>query len=116
MDALTHAIECYTMAYHQPFTDAVALLAMEYCGRWLRVAYAQGHNLEARYHMSMAAMLAGLSYGTDSAGAGAAIRHAAGGGHHAPHGAPPGLRVAPRIEHHYPLQPDPVGLTASVLA
>src|SRR5439155_934243 len=69
MDALTHAIECYTMAYHQPFTDAVALLAMEYCGRYLRVAYAQGHNLEARYHMSMGAMLAGLAYGTDSAGA-----------------------------------------------
>src|SRR5258708_32627061 len=69
MDALTHAIECYTMAYHQPFTDAVALHALEYCGRWLRVAYAQGHNLAARYHMSMAAMLAGLAYGNDSAGA-----------------------------------------------
>src|SRR5437763_11256603 len=46
MDALTHAIECFTMAYHQPFTDAVALLGMEYCGRYLRVAYAQGHNRE----------------------------------------------------------------------
>src|SRR5207253_2067580 len=30
MDALAHAVECYTMSYHQPFTDAVALLAMEY--------------------------------------------------------------------------------------
>src|SRR5207248_10181872 len=77
MDALTHAIECYTMAYHQPFTDAVALHAMEFCGRWLRVAYAQGHNLEARYNMSMAAMLAGLSYGTDSAGAAHAMRQRA---------------------------------------
>src|SRR3981081_4014523 len=26
MDALAHAVECYTMTYHQPFTDAVALL------------------------------------------------------------------------------------------
>src|SRR2546427_3443629 len=68
MDALTHAIECYTMAYHQAFTGAVALHAMEFCGRRPRVAYAQGHNLEARYNMSMAAMLAGLAYGTDSAG------------------------------------------------
>jgi choline dehydrogenase len=42
MDALAHAIECYTMAYHQPFTDAVALHAMEYIGRYLRVAFAQG--------------------------------------------------------------------------
>src|SRR6266704_2040049 len=29
MDALAHAVECYTMSYHQPFTDAVALMAME---------------------------------------------------------------------------------------
>src|SRR5205823_747023 len=95
MDALTHAIECYTMAYHQPFTDAVALLAMEYCGRYLRVAYAQGHNLEARYHMSMAAMLAGLAYGTDSAGAAHAMSQTAGGGHDAPHGALTGRLLAP---------------------
>src|SRR5256885_6183216 len=88
MDALTHAIECYTMAYHQPFTDAVALLAMDYCGRYLPVAYAQGHNLEARYHMSMAAMLAGLAYRTDSAGGAPARRHNARGVHHRP---PPAL-------------------------
>src|SRR5205809_4747354 len=86
MDALTHAIECYTMAYHQPFTDAVALHAMEFCGRWLRVAYAQGHNLEARYNMSMAAMLAGMAYGTDSAGAAHAMSQSAGGVHDVPHG------------------------------
>ncbi|WP_374687774.1 iron-containing alcohol dehydrogenase, partial [Promineifilum sp.] len=49
MDALAHAIECYTCAYAQPFADAVALLAMEYVGHYLRVAYAQGGNVEARY-------------------------------------------------------------------
>src|SRR2546421_1241494 len=69
MDALAHAVECYTMAYHQPFTDAVALQAIDYVSRWLRVAYEDGSNLDARYHMSLAAMLAGMSYGTDSAGA-----------------------------------------------
>src|SRR5436305_9516632 len=90
MDALTHAIECYTMAYHQPFTDAVALLAVEDCGRYLRVAYAQGHNLEARYPMRMAAMLAGLAYGTDSAGAAHAMSQTRGGVHDPPNGPPPG--------------------------
>src|SRR5213078_3228589 len=72
MDALAHAVECFTMSYHQPFTDAVALLAMEYV---------------ARYLMSAAAMLAGLSYGTDSAGAAHAMSQTAGGVHDAPHGA-----------------------------
>src|SRR5216110_2701960 len=87
MDALAHAVECFTMSYHQPFTDAVALLAMEYVARHLRVAFSQAGNLEARYHMSAAAMLAGLAYGTDSAGAAHAMSQTAGGVHDAPHGA-----------------------------
>ena len=70
MDALAHAVECYTMTYHQPFTDAVALLSMEYFARYLRVAFSRGENLLAYYHMSAAAMLGGLAYGTDSAAAG----------------------------------------------
>ena len=106
MDALTHAVECYTMAYHQPFTDAVALHAMEYCARWLRVAYSQGHNLEARYHMSMAAMLAGLAYGTDSAGAAHAMSQSAGGVHDAPHGALTGRLLAPVMEYNYAGEPE----------
>ncbi|HOL17750.1 MAG TPA: iron-containing alcohol dehydrogenase, partial [Bacillota bacterium] len=42
MDALCHAIECYTCAYAQPQTDAVALLAIEYVGKYLRRAVANG--------------------------------------------------------------------------
>src|SRR5262245_50533099 len=48
MDALAHAIECYTCAYAQPLPDSVALNAMEYVGQYLRIAFAQGHNAEAR--------------------------------------------------------------------
>src|SRR2546430_15028017 len=87
MDALAHAVECFTMSYHQPFTDAVALLAMEYVAKYLRVAFSQANNLEARYHMSAAAMLAGLAYGTDSAGGPHAMRQTPGGVHDASHGA-----------------------------
>src|SRR4029077_18708071 len=60
--ALAHAVECFTMVYYQPFTDATALMAMEYVARYLRVAFSQGQNLQARYYMSAAAMLRGLSY------------------------------------------------------
>jgi choline dehydrogenase len=87
MDALAHAIECYTCAYAQPLPDSVALLAMEYIGQYLRIAFAQGHNLEARYKMSMAAMLGGLAYGTESAGAAHAMSQSAGGVHDMPPGA-----------------------------
>src|SRR5947209_12844586 len=115
MDALTHAVECYTMAYHQPFTDAVALLAMEYCGRYLRVAFAQSHNLEARYHMSLAAMLAGLAYGTDSAGAAHAMSQTAGGVHDAPHGALTARLLAPVMEYNVPGEPERFARIAQAL-
>src|SRR5947208_590248 len=106
MDALAHAVECFTMSYHQPFTDAVALLAMEYVARYLRVAFSQANNLEARYHMSAAAMLAGLSYGTDSAGAAHAMSQTAGGVHDAPHGALTARLLGPVMEYNHSGEPE----------
>jgi choline dehydrogenase len=79
VDALAHAIECYTMKFAQPITDAVALMAMEYAAHYIRRAYADGDDLEARYGMAQAAMLAGLSYGSESAGAAHAMSQTLGG-------------------------------------
>src|ERR1700719_797992 len=115
MDALAHAVECFTMVYHQPFTDAVALLAMEYVARYLRVAYSQANNLRARYHMSAAAMLAGLAYGTDSAGAAHAMSQTAGGVHDAPHGALTARLLGPVMEYNYAGEPERVARMAQAL-
>ena len=101
MDALTHAIECYTCAYAQPLPDSVALNAMEYVAKHLRVAFAQGHNAEARYGMSMAAMLGALAYGTESAGAAHAMSQSAGGVHNVPHGALTARLMGPVMEYNY---------------
>jgi choline dehydrogenase len=101
MDALTHAIECYTCAYAQPWPDAVALWAIETIGQWLRQAYAQGQNEEARYKMSMAAMLGGMSYGTESAGAVHAMSQTAGGVYNLPHGALTASLLAPVMAYNY---------------
>ena len=106
MDALAHAVECFTMSYHQPFTDAVSLLAMEYVAKYLRVAFSQASNLEARYHMSAAAMLAGLAYGTDSAGAAHAMSQTAGGVHDAPHGALTARLLGPVMEYNHSGEPE----------
>ncbi len=115
MDALAHAVECYTMAYAQPFTDAVALLAMEYIGRYLRIAFAQGHNQEARYKMSMAAMLAGLAYGTESAGAAHAMSQTAGGVVDCPHGALTARLLGPVMEYNYMGEPERFARIAQAL-
>lgn len=79
VDAISHAIECFTMHQSQPITDAVALLAIEYAAKYIRRAYANGNDIEARYGMAQAAMLAGLSYGSDSAGAAHAMAQTLGG-------------------------------------
>jgi choline dehydrogenase len=106
MDALSHAIECYTCDYHQPFNDAVALLAIELVSRWLRVAYEDGGNLEARTGMAHAATLGGLAYGTESAGAAHAMSQSAGGVHECPHGALTARVLGPVCEYNAPAAPE----------
>ena len=115
MDALTHAIECYTCAYAQPLPDSVALNAMEYVSKHLRVAFAQGHNAEARYGMSMAAMLGAMAYGTESAGAAHAMSQSAGGVHDVPHGALTARLMGPVMEYNYLGEPHKFARIAQAL-
>ena len=106
MDALSHAIECYTCDYHQPFNDAVALHAIELVGRWLRQAVEDGSNLEARTQMAHAATLGGMAYGTESAGAAHAMSQSAGGVHDCPHGALTARVLGPVCEYNAPADPE----------
>lgn len=106
MDALSHAIECYTCDYHQPFNDAVALMAIELVGRWLRTAVSDGSSLEARTHMAHAATLGGMAYGTESAGAAHAMSQSAGGVHGCPHGALTARVLGPVCEYNAPALPE----------
>lgn len=63
MDALTHAIECYVSAKRTPYTDVLARNAIERAGRALPKAVHQGEaNDEARFEMSLAAMMAGQAF------------------------------------------------------
>ena len=106
MDALSHAIECYTCDYHQPFNDAVALHAIELVARWLRVAVGDGSNLEARMQMAHAATLGGMAYGTESAGAAHAMSQSAGGVHDCPHGALTARVLGPVCEYNLSAAPE----------
>jgi choline dehydrogenase len=106
MDALSHAIECYTCDYHQPFNDAVALHAIELVAGWLRLAVDDGSNLDARTHMAHAATLGGMAYGTESAGAAHAMSQSAGGVHDCPHGALTARVLGPVCEYNAPADPE----------
>ncbi|RFA34014.1 alcohol dehydrogenase [Virgibacillus dokdonensis] len=115
VDALAHAIECFTMHFAQPITDAVALLAMEYVGKYIRRAYADGGDLEARYGMAQAAMLAGLSYGSESAGAAHAMSQTLGGILPVAHGQCVAAMLGPVMEYNWKGHPHKFARIAQAL-
>ena len=106
MDALSHAIECYTCDYHQFFNDAVALEAIELVATWLRRAVEDGSDLAARTGMAHAATLGGMAYGTESAGAAHAMSQSAGGVHDCAHGALTARLLGPVCAFNAPAAPE----------
>jgi choline dehydrogenase len=115
IDALSHGIECYTCDYHQPFTDAFAIAAIEHVGQWLRLAYEDGGNLEARTFMSYGATFGGMAYGTESAGAAHAMSQSAGGVHECPHGALTARVLGPVCEYNALAAPERYARIAQAL-
>lgn len=61
MDALGHAIECYTNDACQPISAALAVQAIELIGHHLRTAVLNGGDRTARYAMMLASTMAGIA-------------------------------------------------------
>jgi len=61
MDALGHAIECYTNNACQPISAALALRAVELIGCHLRGAVLNGRDPQSRYGMMLASTMAGIA-------------------------------------------------------
>jgi alcohol dehydrogenase class IV len=86
LDALTHAIEGYTSAWHNDFSDGLCLKAIQLIFEYLPTAVAHGSNETARAHMHNAATIAGLGFGNSMTGLAHAMGHALGARFHVPHG------------------------------
>ncbi len=86
MDALTHAIEAYTVKVANPISDALALQAVELINDSLETAYRQGDNLEARSAMMLGSLLAGLAFSHSDVGSVHCMAEALGGKLDLPHG------------------------------
>lgn len=66
IDSLTHAIEAYVSAKHNPFTDTLALSAMGLIARNIRSAGSEPDNAVAREAMMLAATQAGMAFSNAS--------------------------------------------------
>ena len=86
LDALIHAIESYTGSQATFLTEPLAMEAIRLIGKNLRLAYADGANLEARTGMLQASLLAGMAFANTQTAGAHACALSLGGKYHLPHG------------------------------
>ena len=86
MDALTHAVEAYIGRSTTKLTRAMSEEAVTLIARWLRRAYDDGSDLDAREGMLRAAYCAGVSFTRSYVGYIHGVAHALGGQYGIAHG------------------------------
>lgn len=86
IDALIHAIETYVSVNATPFSDILAIEAINLIAHNLPIAYAKGSNIEARYNMALAASLASLAFTSGGLGAVHGLAYVLGTEYHMSHG------------------------------
>jgi alcohol dehydrogenase class IV len=91
IDALVHAIECYTSLKANDFTDAIALKAMQLIWANLRTVVNDSANKDARNSMAEGALLAGIAFGNSGVAAVHALAYPLGARFHVSHGVANGL-------------------------
>ncbi|MBZ5622337.1 MAG: iron-containing alcohol dehydrogenase [Acidobacteriia bacterium] len=107
MDALAHAIECYTNNACQPISGALALAAIQLIGRHLRSAVLNGRNRESRYGMMLAATMAGVAMNPTRLGLAHALAMPLGSWNlRVPHGIVLAVTLPAVMEFNYLAEPD----------
>jgi alcohol dehydrogenase class IV len=113
MDALTHAIEGYisTRDPHvgygsPPLIDFLAIPAVEILSRNLRIAWADGENIEARSNMLLGQLLAGLTFGNSGTALVHGMARPLGAHFHVPHGLANAILLPYGVEYSYMAAPE----------
>ena len=86
VDALTHAVEAYIGSENTKQTKKDAIEAVQLINKYLKKAYDNGEDLEARNQMQQAAYLAGRAFTRAYVGYVHAVAHTLGGVYGVPHG------------------------------
>jgi alcohol dehydrogenase len=107
MDALAHAIECFTNNACQLISGSLALKAVELIGANLRSAVENGRNIEARYAMMLASTMAGMAMNPTRLGLAHALAMPLGSWDlRVPHGAVLAVTLPPVMEFNYVADPE----------
>lgn len=93
IDAMTHLIEAYTTLHPKPISDGLALKGIELAGKYLKRAFEDGNDIEAREGMSAAALIGGMAFANSGLGAAHGFGMSVGIRYHLPHGVACGIAL-----------------------
>jgi alcohol dehydrogenase len=86
MDALTHALESFVNKATQPISEGMSIQSMKLIAKSLRTAVVQGENVQARYDMLMASLIAAMAFNPTRLGLAHALAIPLGAHFKIPHG------------------------------
>ncbi len=98
IDALSHALECYTSAISCDYADGFCLQAMRLIFRFLARAYRNGRDMEARTRMANASCLAGMAIANGGTSIVHSLGQVVGASYGVPHGTSMGIFIPVSIE------------------
>ncbi|MEM0271595.1 MAG: iron-containing alcohol dehydrogenase [Thermoprotei archaeon] len=115
VDAVVHAVEAYTSAWRNPYSDALAEKALELIAPNLPVVLAQPGNTGAREAVHIGASMAGLAFSNSQIGLAHALGHALGAVFRLPHGKCVGLFLPYVVAYNYPAAAERYGRLNALL-
>lgn len=102
LDALAHAIECFTSKKANPISDTFALRALEMIMKHIEAACMEPVDLHAREQMLLASFYAGVAITASGTTAVHALSYPLGGKYHIPHGISNAIMLAPVMRFNEP--------------
>lgn len=102
LDALTHAVECYTSNKANPFSDLFALQALDMIMNNIENACNEPNDMPAKENMLLASFYAGIAITTSGTTAVHALSYPLGGKYHIPHGVSNAILLVPVMRFNEP--------------
>ncbi len=99
VDALAHAVECYTSKKASPLSDTFALASAKLIFANIKKAYAYPNNTQAKNNMMLGAFYGGVAITGSGTTAVHALSYPLGGTYHIPHGVSNAILFAPVMEY-----------------